>query len=194
MATEKTAAHERLGKFVFGEVLSEIGVRFGRVYIYNRSHLNGSLWHLHMTTELDWLEKYRTEADVQEMKDKDKKKWIGTKTIIRTDWMLKALLGLTWECPPETFQSAIEKSEPAQRWVYTLEKAKDKVDWWFGNGCELTEKQLKQIEEIAGKKAETNKDYDEQATARSILEIRQKIEDQKEEVENGKDNESTGNT
>jgi len=192
MKNKNTAAHERLGQFVFGEIMSEIGTRFGRVYVYNRTHLNGTLWHLHQTTEIDWLEKYRTEADVDGIKETNKEKWIGTKTIMRTDWMLKTLLGLRWECPPETFKSTIDNSEQAERWVYTLEKAKDKIDWWFGNGCELTEEQLKQVEELATREPKTVKEQDEQSTARSILEIRARIEREKEEVENGKDNDSTG--
>jgi len=136
-------AHQIVGKHRLHNCTSEIGIRFGAVYILNDGGINERMWYLSNENDIEWVHSFREEHELPEGEEH----FIGYKFTAKTDSLLKRLLGLDWNADSESFKRAFTSNPDAKNWVKNLRLAQDRLNYWYAQGCPLNNEELAILEE-----------------------------------------------
>ena len=168
------SAVQTIEKHQFGDTISTIGYRFGKVFIYNKNDFSDSVWYLEEGDKIEWATKYRSLDDFTDFSEKVDRQYVDMGISGRIDWILKGLLKMRKGHSTEEWKNAVISSSNAVKWVNNLQLAKDKLDWWFADGCNLEPDELEIIEGWAEQETNTHKKLAQKSSATAILAIRLK--------------------
>jgi len=180
------SAQQTIEKHQFGDTTSIIGYRLGKVYIYNKNDVSDSVWYLDDGDKIEWATKYRSLDDFTNFNEKADRQYVDMSISGRIDWILKGLLKMRKGHSTEEWKNAVVSNSNAIKWVNNLQLAKDKLDWWFADGCPLEPDELEIIERWAEQETDTHKKFSQKSSASGILSIRHKAHEMNQ-------NESTRN-
>lgn len=161
-----------VGKYKFDNSTSEIGLKFGRVYIYCENDYMEKTYYLqdHFSPDrITWLETFKTKAEVEKMGDVFSKYYLDSTEVAKVDWVLKRLLGLSHLVDSDVYKHAVSNSESARGWAKDLKKADDQLNWWFGNGCPMPQEELDIIIKWSKQETPTDKLTQEKRVSNRIL-------------------------
>lgn len=138
---------QTIGKYNFGSKTSEIGIKLGRVYIYCENDYTDRTWYLPSNAEesINWIERYSDKSDTEKMSKQMGDYYLDSLLVMRIDWLLKRLLGLSLETDSKTYKHAVENNEAARKWAKDLKIAQEKLKDWFGRGCPMPQEELNTI-------------------------------------------------
>lgn len=173
---------EEIAKLNFDGTTSRVFTYLGRVYVTNSNDFND--WHYHLPEEnFEWLISYIQKHQLRDVPDDQLHNYLGAQNLIRTDVVLRRLIGVSGSASNQEYQIAVSASPTARAWAQALRKAKDSVDWWFANGCPLEEKDLNQVIKWSKQEGWSNEVVASRSIATTILRIRRK----KTEMESSSD-------
>jgi len=171
------SAVQLIEKHKFGETTSTIGIRFGRVFVYNQSTFEDVVWYVVDGEKIEWLEKFRKKEDIKEFDEVKDLEYLDMSVSARLDWVLKNLMGVSQSCGSDEWKNAVIKNKTAIKWVNNLSLAKDKLDWWYADGCKLDPDELEIVQGWSKKETTTQKASQERAIAANILHVRRKAQE-----------------
>lgn len=167
---------EQIVEVEFNNVTSRIFTYLGRVYVRNFNDLKDKHYTLYDSNP-EWLVTYIQESDLSNISEKERKNYTGSQCLIRTDQILKDLLGIKAECSNQEYQNIVSKSEKAKAWASGLQKGKNSVDWWFANGCPMENNELSKVVEWQKKEGYSHEIIASKSIAEHILTTRIKLKE-----------------
>lgn len=169
---ETPQAKAEFARLDFNGTTSRIFTYLGRVYVRNSNDFNE--WNYHLATNSnEWMMSYIQKHHLTDIKDQDKHLYIGQQTLIRTDAVLRKLMGIRG-ISNEEYANAVNRSDKAMEWVRALRRGVDSIEWWFANGCPLEEKDLNQVIKWSEQKGFSNEEVASRSVANTILRCRRK--------------------
>ena len=165
---------EQIVELKFNKVTSRIFTYLGRVYVRNLNDLKDKHYTLYDSNP-EWLVTYIQDSNLLNIPEKDRKNYIGNQSLVRTDQILKDLLGIELGCSNQEYQNIVSKSENAKAWASGLQKGKNSVDWWFANGCPMENKELSKVVEWQNKEGYSHEIIASKNIAEHILTTRIKL-------------------
>lgn len=171
-----------MGKHKFKRGTSEIGIRFGDVYIKNDIDFSETIWLITDTDNPNWAIHFE---HVTEEIDGERKTLIDRNSISEVEWLLQILMGIGMGICPEQFRAAVKDNPTARKWVRDLEEANQRVNFWFSSGCPMPEEERELICRWANTSLpSTSLDCHRKDKANTILRAQFEIEAQRTNTEN----------
>jgi len=179
-------AYQVIGKHKLHVANSTIGIRYGHVYILNEDDISQRMWFLQDQDNIEWVHSFRQEHEVEDKED------TGYRFAVRTDGLLKRLLGLDWQSDSQSFRKAYQAMPSAGEWVKNLHVAQERLKFWYSLGCPLSKEEFsvlkswQKLDRFGSAKSEF-----QHLTAASIFDTRARA---RELEKNGSQQQSQGGT